>query len=507
MNLIKSALQGILDEVPELHDQAGFGGGFGDGEGVDVHTPGSDLGEDEDEEEEQEQEEGGNEGDTVAAGSSEEASESDSDFALVSAESKKLDVEMTADLAALQEERSKNKILQKRLRDLNTAFDKVQASAKSTHISEQDMRCRVQELEEEIDSLQDERRVLKGKWHEAEHERENLSAQLQHLQVELEKRTRVQRQDVNKLTGQLDEIERLRGELKEAAAREEALKEEMGQSASAHQRLHKLKAELEVAEGELAIAKGDIVNLRTEHESLNQALIQLQSDSEQRARVYKRKMEALNKELEKERSTVSELKQTLEQERREFVTQSQALRQQLVVSQKEAEALRKEVDDLQSDLQASRTRSFDSGAVERHQSSELDPSELREMTESDGDDKSTGDQIAACEDDGKVDRALMRKLIVTYFSQKQSGTFQAQREVLGLLASLLEMSKPDRETIGLDLPATNDRDVSIQRLFSALVFGGATEEEKNPTDWSKIEQQVAEKGFGEVFQDFLEQDL
>ncbi|GBG31282.1 Laminin subunit alpha-3 [Hondaea fermentalgiana] len=480
--------------------------------------------------------------------------------------------ELTLEAKSLEEElrqvtRERDDV-QERLASLNAAFDKLQENARVTLESENELRDKCAEYEEILDEMEAESQELKEKYHEADEERHQLRQQVKNLQSEVKKLSQTQKQGVSTMTGQLGEIERLRKEVENLESREASLRAEIAQHTGQQQQVHKLSDELQVTQAELRVSETDLQQLRSERESLNAALLQLNAEADQRAHVYKRKIDDLRREVQEHRQSMEENKQRFEVDRVELAKEAHEMRLAAAAADRTIEVLRAEVDalkraeeDWSNSQEAARQQE-----LQRQQSSELDPSALEEIEktvggqqhlsgdggdtegvdqgdssahellpdkETSGRDKEGGQprqqqagSEAAADDDGRVDREVMKKLVVTYFVQKQSGSFHSQRELLTLLANLLNMGQSDREALGLSLPRRSSTGGSFfggdgkqggslssgdsMSLLKKVIFGDAdqdAERAKREVDWEAIEKAVTVKPFTDLWQDFLSNDL
>ncbi|CAK8988447.1 Laminin subunit alpha-3 [Durusdinium trenchii] len=332
--------------------------------------------------------------------------------------------------------------LEQRLATMSASFDKMQATARATFESEQSLHAKVQEYEAQLDALEAQQKELKSSFRQADEERDTLQRTVTNLREELNRKVHAHKQGVNTLTGQLGEIERLRSEVASRQDREQQLLRDMEMYAGVEQQVHKLSAQLQVTQSELRVAEVDVERLKTERENLTMALNQLNAESDARAKVHKRKMDEGRRELAEKEAEHARVVARLHEEVDLLRTKNTEVKEELVQSQKAHDLLQFELDGLkqQQEHQEINFR-------ERQKSSELDPAELERVVE-----ETSSHAGTETEEDARVDREMLKKLVVTYFIQKQSGTFQAQNELLLLMANMLEMNDQDRQALGIIVP-------------------------------------------------------
>mmetsp|Transcript_28262 Transcript_28262/g.34412 ORF Transcript_28262/g.34412 Transcript_28262/m.34412 type:complete len:147 (-) Transcript_28262:1008-1448(-) len=101
---------------------------------------------------------------------------------------------------------------------------------------------------------------------------------------------------------------------------------------------------------------------------------------------------------------------------------------------------------------------------------------------------------------------VIKKLFLTYFAQNKP------KDILVMMANVMDMSAEERAQIGLDKPDQTRLEgllaatSSSTGMLSKVIFG-QEKEVAPPVDWAAVEKKVKEKSFGDVFQEFLNEDL
>eukprot|EP00516_Mucochytrium_quahogii_P000310 CAMPEP_0203744938 /NCGR_PEP_ID=MMETSP0098-20131031/838_1 /ASSEMBLY_ACC=CAM_ASM_000208 /TAXON_ID=96639 /ORGANISM=" , Strain NY0313808BC1" /LENGTH=884 /DNA_ID=CAMNT_0050632581 /DNA_START=470 /DNA_END=3121 /DNA_ORIENTATION=- len=375
----------------------------------------------------------------------------------------------------------------RRLENMSISFDKLQESARATFESEAKLQEKCIEYENMIDDFQRQQSEQHRHTAAIDEERRMLKSQVANLQQEVSKLSQRQKQGVNALSGQLGEIERLREELQESLLREDSLKEEIKSRHGAQQQVHALSSELAATRGELKVAEADLERLTKERENLNIALGQLNHDRERRENIIEEKLKESKQRLDDEQKRAALEKAQLVEDKHSLEAKSQELA-------KEIRGLRQQIEVLLEERESSSKAQGENPA------------------------KVSADVCEEEEESGRSSKkSTLKQLVVSYFERKRSGTFEAQREMLTLLANMLEMTPEEKEVLGLVvLPkkkpssrrvgqsegTTNQNDETSEgvSLLSRILFGRPAQSEKqeNPIDWKAMESAVTEKPFADL---------
>jgi hypothetical protein len=144
--------------------------------------------------------------------------------------------------------------------------------------------------------------------------------------------------------------------------------------------------------------------------------------------------------------------------------------------------------------------------------------EPKEQQQTDQDD---GPEMGA--DITPLDAGMMKHLVLKYFESTRSGSPESQRDMLVLLANLLDMDDHDREVLGLlVLNPTQRRQQQQQQqqvtgsrsMLSRILWGGSPEAGKaskasESSDLGRVnwEEAVNEKPFADLFQQVVGEEL
>mmetsp|Transcript_28265 Transcript_28265/g.34424 ORF Transcript_28265/g.34424 Transcript_28265/m.34424 type:complete len:353 (-) Transcript_28265:1008-2066(-) len=350
--------------------------------------------------------------------------------------------------------------------------------------SESVLQRRIEELENEVMNLHRENNS------KVEHIRE-LEVGLKEKDIlEHDLRSRMEQKHTS-VMGQLDEIERLRGELDNRQKIIESLKSDLRHTASARQSLNKLEAELKATRADLNVAESDKNRYAVELDNLNKALTNITNGGKKRQQTYESQIQNLKKEKAELEKQVAEIVPELQ----ESLDEISGLKEDLEIYKSKTSRLNKELQTVE--------RRMSMQSIERHVSvDEADTGVVPTLATTTLVKAESAD--SAEEDIIKTD--VIKKLFLTYFAQNKP------KDILVMMANVMDMSAEERAQIGLDKPDQTRLEgllaatSSSTGMLSKVIFG-QEKEVAPPVDWAAVEKKVKEKSFGDVFQEFLNEDL
>mmetsp|Transcript_15343 Transcript_15343/g.19734 ORF Transcript_15343/g.19734 Transcript_15343/m.19734 type:complete len:437 (-) Transcript_15343:121-1431(-) len=372
----------------------------------------------------------------------------------------------------------------KEITSLQEAFDELQDRVTATMASESVLQRRIEELENEVMNLHRENNS------KVEHIRE-LEVGLKEKDIlEHDLRSRMEQKHTS-VMGQLDEIERLRGELDNRQKIIESLKSDLRHTASAKQSLNKLEAELKATRADLNVAENDKNRYAVELDNLNKALTNITNGGKKRQQTYESQIQNLKKEKAELEKQVAEIVPELQ----ESLDEISGLKEDLEIYKSKTSRLNKELQTVE--------RRMSMQSIERHVSvDEADTGVVPTLATTTLVKAESAD--SAEEDIIKTD--VIKKLFLTYFAQNKP------KDILVMMANVMDMSAEERAQIGLDKPDQTRLEgllaatSSSTGMLSKVIFG-QEKEVAPPVDWAAVEKKVKEKSFGDVFQEFLNEDL
>ena len=324
-------------------------------------------------------------------------------------------------------------------------------------------------------------------------EKEALEQIKERLQSELNAKQKDHGINRSTVSGQLEEIDKLRraeGVLRSEIA---SLKEELSLHAESQQHVNKLSAELAATSADLRVAEADRDRQVIELENLTDALEALEKEVLER----KRKVQVANRQ-------VSELQQQLDTvslEKVDLLAQVSSAGEALKASEAALEEANQENVRLNSQVREL------SELVSLHQ----DEVNKEKNTAGEGDSDTAS---AATNEQEVLKTSIVKKLLLTYFSNEQANKSQ----VLVLIANVMGMTEEEKEKIGIvGGKVLRTRDQIKDRLDSLLtrsspiitrvLFGPQEQESKPPVDWDAIEKVASEKTFADLLTEFVANDI
>ena len=371
---------------------------------------------------------------------------------------------------------------------MTSSFDKMQETARATLESENRLQAQCSEYEDTMDALEQQLVDARKAAAKSEQERHQLLQQVENLQSDLKKKSMEHQQGVSSLSGQLGEIERLRSQLKESEQRNEELVGHVSSSTGAQQQVNRLSGDLQAMEAELQMARQDLDRMQHERESLNDVMSRMSTDAKRDRANFDRKIDLLTRRE-------SELDLQLSQERGAAKAREDGLKSDLLTLEERLEkslsaqeTLLSQVNALTDQLQQEPKRTLSSRSL--HSAPSRSES-LGSVLERDGRDMFTEEQeqddqpIAAADAAPHVDTldaGMMKDLVLKYFESTRSGSPEAQRDMLVLLANLLDMDENDREVLGLlvvprarnklaQTRSSTQKDQGSNSVFSRILWG------------------------------------
>ena len=315
-------------------------------------------------------------------------------------------------------------------------------------------------------------------------EKEELEMRCGALQDQDMKKSKQLREVQRTITGQLEEIDRL-SKLVDAGREEgdaerrdwedekASLIEELESFAGVEQQGHKTEAKLKVALADLALSRNEADQVKRELSNLQDVLTKMtrraaQSDeaSTKRMRALVTKHEAAVQELSAQHA--EELRISGERSASEMV----ARKQECEDAERVAQELRAKLAETQSLLDAERIKSRDDGSCESER------------------------------DEHAVDARIVAGLVGTYVRVGIEKGPGAQREVLAIMANMLNFSGKERENVGLveGQGILSRRDsASLGQVLNNVVFGP-----KDDSSSDVLPSDVEGKTFDELLIDFVD---
>jgi len=364
--------------------------------------------------------------------------------------------------------------LNQKLSSLQQSFDKLQSAARVTFDSESTLESRCSEYEEKLDRLESADLELKRRLSKLETERRHLEDTNLDLEQQLNMAKQELKAAIEQMDSKFDGMERQQKLVKEYEDRISSLEEELNDESGSGQRVHQLTSDIVALRGDLRVALSDVTRLNQERLNLDRVLTNLNEDLLRRTTIFEKKVVNLEQQLEKSHSDSVEMENKHEARESELVQALSLLERQVTV-----------LHDIQSQ------HPEDSSLLEF-----LDDQQI-------GNESST-----SISDDDKI---VLKKTLVGYFERKSNGSIQSQREMLNLLANLLDLNQDERETVGL-LPPKHPlvkRSDSQTSLLRKIIFGEEENSEisdasRKHVDW---EAQVNAKPFADLWVDVLSHDL
>lgn len=324
-------------------------------------------------------------------------------------------------------------------------------------------------------------------------ENEALEEKVGRLQSELSAKSKEQGINRSTVSGQLEEIERLRRAESSLKGELSALKEELSLHAESQQHVNKLASELAATSADLRVAEADRDRQVIELGNLNDALEALEIEVIER----KKKLQLADHKLSELQSRVdaSEAqKGTLEAQLEGTQEKLNTVETALAEAEAEKKRLTGQVSEL-SELVSLRHEEGRKG----------------EGTEAEGD---SSDKKGAESEEEILKTSIVKKLLVTYFSNEQANKSQ----VLVLIANVIGMTEEEKEKIGIIGGKVLRRSDQIKDkldslltksspIISRVLFGPQEQESKPPVDWDAIEKVVSEKSFADLLTDFVANDI
>ena len=372
---------------------------------------------------------------------------------------------------------------------LETALEEVRDASRM----ESSLRERLETAEVEIDDanteclrLEEEVKKLAEENNDLVAEKEDMEQHMGAMEDELARTKDQVRETQRTVSSQLDEIDRLQKigssetyrmdlERRDWEDEKQDLARQLDSLASSEQLYHKSEANLKVTRADLAVAQKESSKLREELSNLQEVLTKI---TERSALKESQSVERTRHLVKNHDDAVADIKLAHE---RELAGIKEASASSLAEEKRKREELELEREDLKARLSAAEAE------VEAAKSEKLPPSGATNAI-----------------DDFTVDSRIVSRLVSTYVQVGIDKGPGAAREVLAILANMLDFDEDQRKAAGLKdgyQPGGRHRNLGRSGSFDvgAFVFGPRSE-----TDDTVLPGDVEGKTFDELLIGFLD---